>query len=205
MPFRAWPKIYRLKREIIISEKIDGTNAGILVSTEEEPVEFDSVCPISGQPCVETVEPGVYASSRKRWITPEKDNYGFARWVAENAETLAQDLGRGMHFGEWWGAGCQRKYGMSEKRFSLFNTTIWNGVVFETPQLGVVPVLYEGEWFTEVGGLGKVYAPDYHAGMLKKNGSQAAPGFMDPEGIVVFHVASNTPFKYTLDGDGHKG
>ena len=162
-------------------------------------------CPLSGQPEYQTVAPGVYASSRKRWITPEKDNYGFARWVEEHKDTLLRDLGSGMHFGEWWGQGVQRKYNIEEKRWSLFNTTLWYGKSFETPQVESVPVLYQGDWFTEVGGLGKIYAPDYHAGILKRDGSVASPGFMNPEGVVIFHVAANTPFKYTLDGDGHKG
>ncbi len=36
-------------------------------------------------------------------------------------------------------------------------------------------------------------------------GSVVSPGFMRPEGIVIFHVASGQIFKATLDGDGHKG
>ena len=41
---------------------------------------------------------------------------------------------------------------------------------------------------------------------LKETGSKAAPGFMNPEGVVVFHAASQYLFKKTLDkNDGHKG
>jgi hypothetical protein len=36
---------------------------------------------------------------------------------------------------------------------------------------------------------------------LKLNGSVAAPGFMKPEGIVIFHKASGTLFKKTIEGD----
>jgi hypothetical protein len=36
---------------------------------------------------------------------------------------------------------------------------------------------------------------------LKVNGSYAAPGYMNPEGIVVFHVAGNVGFKKTLEKD----
>jgi hypothetical protein len=32
-------------------------------------------------------------------------------------------------------------------------------------------------------------------------GSKAAPGFMKPEGIVVFHVAGNVGFKKTIEKD----
>jgi hypothetical protein len=60
-----------------------------------------------------------------------------------------------------------------------------------------VPVLYEGIFrelaLTEV------------TNSLALEGSVAAPGFMDPEGIIVYHQAARQLFKYTLDGDGHKG
>ncbi|MCJ7726507.1 MAG: hypothetical protein MUP76_09000, partial [Acidimicrobiia bacterium] len=46
-----------------------------------------------------------------RWITPEVDNYGFARWVKDHEEELRTGLGAGLHFGEWWGQGIQRRYG----------------------------------------------------------------------------------------------
>jgi hypothetical protein len=36
---------------------------------------------------------------------------------------------------------------------------------------------------------------------LRERGSLAAPGFMNPEGIVVFHVAGNVGFKKTIEKD----
>lgn len=36
-------------------------------------------------------------------------------------------------------------------------------------------------------------------------GSAAAPGFMDPEGVVVYVAAARTLFKKTIKGDAHKG
>jgi hypothetical protein len=36
---------------------------------------------------------------------------------------------------------------------------------------------------------------------LKMYGSLAVPGFMNPEGIVVFHVAGNLMFKKTIKND----
>ena len=36
---------------------------------------------------------------------------------------------------------------------------------------------------------------------LKASGSKAAPGFMKPEGVVVFHTAANMGFKKTLEHD----
>lgn len=98
MNFVGFPKIARLNRDCIITEKIDGTNAQICI----------------------TEDGGFLVGSRKKWITPENDNYGFARWAYENKEELLK-LGVGSHFGEWWGQGIQRRYNMDKKVFSLFN------------------------------------------------------------------------------------
>jgi hypothetical protein len=38
-------------------------------------------------------------------------------------------------------------------------------------------------------------------GCLRKFGSYAAPGFMNPEGIVCFHTAANIGFKKTIQKD----
>jgi hypothetical protein len=41
---------------------------------------------------------------------------------------------------------------------------------------------------------------------LKEGGSVAAPGCMNPEGIIVFHSAHGNLFKVLLEDDGgHKG
>lgn len=172
--FAPFPKIARLLREVVITEKIDGTNAQVVVSDDGSTVR---------------------AGSRNRWITPEADNFGFARWVADNAEDLKQ-LGPGRHFGEWWGAGIQRKYGLKEKRFSLFNVAKWGES--RPACCHVVPVLARGKFSS--------YMVDEALYMLKTVGSLAAPGFMNPEGIVVFHTHGNHLYKVTLDNnDEHKG
>jgi hypothetical protein len=172
-PFEAFEPIARLSRNCVISEKIDGTN---------------------GQICV--LEDGrVFAGSRTRWITPADDNYGFARWVAEHEEELRTGLGPGKHYGEWWGSGIQRRYGLTEKRFSLFNAGRWSS---ERPACcHVVPVLFEGTFTSD--------AVDAALAKLATEGSAAAPGFMDPEGVVIYVAAARKLFKKTLKGDAHKG
>src|SRR5271165_3703942 len=105
--FQAFPKIPRLNREIVITEKIDGTNASIHIAEDGT----------------------VFTGSRTKWITPNDDNKGFARWVKEHEDELRTGLGYGTHYGEWWGAGIGRRYGLTEKRFSLFNTTRWTDAV----------------------------------------------------------------------------
>lgn len=172
-PFEPFPSISRLSRQMIVTEKIDGTNAQICVAPDGS----------------------ILAGSRTRWITPENDNHGFARWVQEHADELRDGLGLGTHFGEWWGSGIQRRYGLKEKRFSLFNVSRWSDA--RPACCDVVPVLYSGMFDTaEV---------DRCLEKLNAEGSVAAPGFMQPEGVVVFHVASGALYKKTLDkNDGHK-
>lgn len=171
--FEEFPSIPRLKRGCIITEKLDGTNAQVHVLPDGR----------------------VFAASRSRYITPEDDNYGFARWVAEHEAELRDGLGEGRHFGEWWGAGIQRRYGLSEKRFSLFNSHRWKD---ERPACcHVVPVLRQYDFTSTL--------IDDALEELRVGGSVAAPGFMDPEGIVVYLPASKQLYKVTLGGDGHKG
>jgi hypothetical protein len=199
--FEAWQKIGRYRRNSVVSEKIDGMNAAVgVVEIERSP---NGALPFGWdrQPATlivtgngaETRTFLVYAQSRTRIITPEADNFGFARWAYENAETLAADLGPGLHFGEWWGHGIQRGYGQTAKRLSLFNTSRWAGNEFVTPNLGVVPVIGHGALCDEL--------VEGSIGLLRKHGSVAAPGFMNPEGIVIFHLATHHCYKVTIAGD----
>lgn len=166
--FVQFPKIARLSREIIITEKIDGTNSQVFIGEDGS----------------------IRAGSRNRWLSVAEDNFGFARWVAENEDGL-HELGPGRHFGEWWGAGIQRRYGLSEKRFSLFNVHRWGE---QRPACcHVVPLLYQGEF-------DQCAIADCLLD-LQTNGSRAAPGYMKPEGVIVFHVAAQIGFKKTLEKD----
>jgi hypothetical protein len=56
-----------------------------------------------------------------------------------------------------------------------------------------VPVIYSG--------INYAGAVDDAMAKLVKNGSFAAEGFMNPEGIVLFHVAAQTGFKKTVHKD----
>lgn len=169
--FVPFPKIARLNRDVIVTEKIDGTNAVVLVGEDGS----------------------VRAGSRSRWISPDDDNFGFAKWVAEHAEEL-RGLGPGRHYGEWWGAGIQRRYGLSEKRFSLFNTTRWRDPAVRPACCHVVPVLWTAPQDISS-------AANAALSLLRTHGSFAAPGFMRPEGVVAYHTASGQMFKVTLEKD----
>jgi len=191
--FTGFPKISRYSREIIVSEKIDGTNGCIFIGEDGE----------------------FLVGSRKRWITPEQDNHGFAGWAEEHKEELMK-LGPGRHFGEWWGSGIQRGYGFEKgvKRFSLFNVSRWCHFRCKPQQIpcadprivkmqdtlpicvGLVPVLWRGLF------------DDLDIPLILQElsyfGSHASEGFMRPEGIVVYHLAGNVGFKKTFDGDTPK-
>lgn len=174
--FESFQKISRLRRECVVTEKIDGTNGAILISEDG----------------------GFYVGSRNQWIlTPENsyltDPFGFARWAQDHKEELIAGLGPGRHFGEWWGSGIQRRYGLNEKRFSLFNTSRWNDDMVRPKCCHVVPVLYEGLFDTIM--------IQECLNELKRSGSRAAPGFARPEGIVIFHKAANLCFKQTIEKD----
>ena len=173
--FEEYPKIARLSRECIITEKIDGTNGQIYIEDDG----FGGHIMLVG--------------SRNRFITPGKqtDNHGFAAWCEANRDELLK-LGPGRHFGEWWGAGIGRRYGLTEKRFSLFNVDRWTDDVRPACCL-VVPVLYRGIFHT-------VQAEEALI-RLQQDGSVAAPGFMQPEGVVIWHVAARIAFKKTLEKD----
>ncbi|MEU3986091.1 RNA ligase family protein [Streptomyces sp. NPDC026672] len=197
--FREWPKTPRLFRDIVVTEKIDGTNSAVHISPGYE-VEYPSLFELKpGEVIVDGRLWHVTAQSRKRIITPGKttDNYGFAAWVYKYAAELVRLLGEGIHFGEWWGHGIQRGYGMEDRRFSLFNTGRYDhlnhddAAVFDGSRVNTVPVLYEGVFDQ---------SHIHHALMsLKIHGSHAAPGFMNPEGICVYHTQTRGVFKVTLD------
>lgn len=178
--FVKFPKIPRLNRPFSITEKIDGTNAQIVVEDDG----------------------AVSAGSRNRWITPGKttDNHGFAAWVFEHLDYLRETLGVGTHYGEWYGAGIARNYGLDHKRFALFNTDRWKGLSEwdEAQQrgLGVVPVLARPANLEELSQ--SVFDV---CGELRRHGSVVVPGFTNPEGIVVFSYAGRSLWKVTLEND----
>ena len=193
--FRGFPKIPRFNRPFIITEKIDGSNGILSIVEGYDDFEGDDDSALSVY-----VDNGVFtlrAGSRTRWIHPGQDNHGFAKWAWDNSRELVVGLGVGTHYGEWWGSGINRGYGLSkgEKHFSLFNVNRWDSE--STPDcVSVVPVLYRGDTSADLNP-----AMTWALAYLRTRGSDAAPGFMKPEGIVVYHKAGNHSYKVTLEGD----
>jgi hypothetical protein len=189
--FQPFPKLTRFSHDWTVTEKIDGTNAQILIGRPEEGYTPDDtllwIDPATGH--------GVWAGSRNRLLTVGKgDNHGFAGFVQERAAEIVEKLGEGRHFGEWYGQGIgPRGYGVNPKRFALFNAGRWTGQPLPD-RFDVVPILYQGY-------LGSTDVFETCLLGLKEAGSAIAPGFMNPEGIVMYHGPSRTSFKKTFDYD----
>lgn len=121
--FAAWPKTPRVGKSpagVVVTEKMDGTNACIVIENGEI----------------------VGIQSRNRFIAPGDDNFGFAKWVAEHADELIK-LGNGTHYGEWVGPGIQNNpHNLTEKALYLFNVARPAHTLPECVRQ--VRVLYEG-------------------------------------------------------------
>ena len=168
--FKPWVKIPRDNPfNVTITEKIDGTNACVVIQGGNI----------------------VGVQSRKRFITPEDDNYGFAKWVADNNDCLL-GLGDGYHYGEWAGEGIQKNpLKLNDKYFFLFNTLRWNE---DSPSLPdcccVVPVLFQG-----------VMDADTVPNLLEQMKSDPVK---EHEGVVVFYHAFRTYTKHTIKSPNGK-
>lgn len=179
--FKEWPKTPRLNKEIVVTEKIDGTNACIVV-----PDTFQNW--------------PVYAQSRKRIITPNSDNFGFAHWVFEHRELLAGALGPGYHYGEWYGSGIQSGYGLTngERKFMLFNADRWTAESVAEAGLDAIgveaaTVLYRGVFDQTM--------IDYQVRRLRRDGSVHRPYDGKAEGVCVFHTQSRKVYKVMCYND----
>ncbi len=168
--FKKFPSIPRINKDMVITEKIDWTNACVVIWEDWT----------------------INAQSRNRVLTRwQDDNAWFANWVEENKEELMK-LWVGYHYGEWYGQGIQRTYWLKEKRFALF---CFRGE--ELPECcETVPVLFEWEFNTQ-----NIEATMHR---LSVTWSIAAPGFMNPEWVVIFHKGACQAFKETFDWPKYK-
>lgn len=175
--FKEFDKITRFyEQDVVVTEKIDGTNGLVWISDDLSIVR---------------------AGSCTRWISTTDDNYSFAKFVDANAEDLKK-LGPGYHYGEWWGQGVQRKYGMDKKVFSLFNVHCWSDESLRPACCDVVPTLYTGLINPEV--VQRFSVPLSHSMAAIKYGVN----FYDTEGVMMYFSKAGTYFKAPVK-HGHKG
>ena len=174
-----YPKIPRLVKDVIVTEKIDGTNAQVCFLPDGQGGSV-MTAGSRNRELVSIDFPGTELQ-QVRWHG--NDNYNFGQWVVDNCSDLRK-LGYGNHYGEWWGLGIQRGYNMKEKVFSLFKP-----VKNQPDCCRQVPVLATIQGFD---GINSVIQD------LKENGSEASPGFMDPEGVIAFHCGAGQLFKFHI-------
>jgi hypothetical protein len=183
--FRSWGSTERFHKGLFITEKIDGTNGCIAVGYGK-----------------------VVAQSRKRSISPDNDNHGFAAWVHENAGVLEDTLGIGYHYGEWYGTGIQgNPLGIEGRSFGLFNAWHWGRIenlqtLRMVPGLTVVPTLFDGtQAEADIWTIPDIVMD------LKRNGSMVwgADKAAKAEGVIVWHRGTNTRYKILIENDSqHK-
>lgn len=170
--FKSWGKIPRKSPfKATITEKMDGTNACVIIQSGEI----------------------VGVQSRKRMITVEDDNFGFAAWVEDHgAELLA--LGEGYHYGEWVGPGIQKNpHCLPEKTLFLFNTYRWNSNNPNLPSCcKVVPVLFQGSL--------KAETIQESLADLQQNAGDGET----PEGVIVYYPSFGKYTKHTIKSENGK-
>jgi hypothetical protein len=202
MEFKKWDSIPRLsKEEMDISEKIDGSSCAVRIRPYWENAENSDetfICDVG----IEGEKFTVWAQSRNRFLKPTKelDNFGFAKWVLDHATELVQILGAGDHYGEWFGSGIQRRYGLSEKRFALFNARRWLEILHPSEDrfgigLYIVPLLYSGPFNGAM--------INRHVELLRLTGSKAVLHEWPAEGLVVNLRQSKVSYKVLLENDNY--
>lgn len=108
--FISYGKTHRFNRdeakwavgaEVVITEKVDGTNALVYVDKNKGLV---------------------LAGSKEKWLVEGvNDNFDFLQYVNKNKEYLMYSLKDGYNYGEYWGPGVGRSYNQEERFFSPFD------------------------------------------------------------------------------------
>lgn len=172
MEFKHWPKIPRIENEAwAITEKIDGTNGVIAIDEDNH----------------------IYVGSRNRWLDLHDDNHGFYKWTMENEEDLLK-LGPGYHYGEWYGQGIQRGYGLKEKRFALFYLS---KTAIKPDCCEIVSTI--NVFDHDKGMRGLRTAIWLSLDLLQTAGSVHVPGYTKPEGIIIRSFLTGQRYKYILE------
>lgn len=169
-----FPKIGRYREQnVVVTEKIDGTNGLIYIDSESSTF---------------------LVGSRNRWITPDDDNAGFARFAYDNREDL-YSLGDGFHYGEWWGQGIQRRYGMDRKVFSLFNHSRWEHAEDRPECCDVVPLVFTGT----AQDYDQFFEKTVEGGTVSIAAAKYGVNFTQVEGFMVWFCNTKQYMKHIID------
>lgn len=147
-------------------------------------------------------------------ITPDDDNYGFAKWVYDNAGVLMDTLGYGYHYGEWFGEGIQKNpLGIEGKRFALFHATKYtedNGYELnKVDGLETVPLLFHGQAQFDtlaetIHGL-SAFGSRVQGAKTHWDEGLTMDVAADAEGVIVWHKETQQKYKILLEDDAfHK-
>lgn len=178
--FPKFPSIERFDNlRCFITEKIDGTNGLIEVSCQ-----------------------GVKFGSRNKWLSNGDDNFGFYAYFSQYVDDMVAWYHRNAPgynwepvriYGEWFGKGIQRGYDLKERKFMPFSYGLAEDIegVF-APNIVLPEFLYQGKFSREV--------LNNCMNSLKEEGSQVVPGYMKPEGVVVYFPDYEFSLKETFDG-----
>ena len=177
--YNSFPSIERLENiYCIISEKIDGTNG--LIEINETNVRF---------------------GSRNRYVFFNDDNAGFANFFRDYearfkdaAKDIITDESYPLRiYGEWFGCGIQRNYGLKDKFFMPFHLFYSKKLIeYQIPNIVTPNIMYAGKFSIEV--------VDACMQQLKLDGSGVVKNYKQPEGIVIFFPKYNFRLKETFDG-----
>ncbi len=212
--YSSFPSIERLENiYCIISEKVDGTNGLIEIHNPGSGCSSEqcTAFPCGVKDCSE--EPVIKFGSRNRYITFNDDNAGFANFFRHyearfkdvaadivlkelkvSGETLTecQEQYPLRIYGEWFGSGIQRGYGLKDKFFMPFSTFYAEKLIeYQVPNIVKPNIMYTGKFSQEIANT---------CMQTLTNGSLVIPEFKRPEGIVIHFPKYNFRLKQTFEG-----
>ena len=187
MSYPSFPSIERLENLYChITEKVDGTNGLIEIGIQTD--------------LLLTVNFG----SQNRYISSHDDNMGFVNFFEQHTGDIFNiydmikeekgDITLPLHiYGEWFGKGIQRGYGLADKHFMPFSEFLATKLIDAgVPNIKMPVTLHSGKF--------SIATLDGCMNKLKDEGSQVIPGYNRPEGVVIYFPTYNFRLKETFEG-----
>jgi len=178
LKYPSFPSIERIENiRCFINEKIDGTNG--MIEITKDALRF---------------------GSRNTYLSSKEDNHGFYKFCKEYITYPVSDIIiRRLYpnnpptypvriYGEWFGKGIQRTYGLKARYFMPFNPYHADALTY----CGVPYIVYPAELYS-----GKFSVSQLELCMddLKLRGSKVIEDYMNPEGVVIYFPKYNFSLK----------